>query len=233
MATTTKQLEERLQMTFTNRALLDEALTHRSYLNEHPEWKAAHNERLEFLGDAVLELVTTEHLFTEFPEQSEGRLTNLRAALVRTETLAKVGEALELYGLLRLSRGEARERGRAREQILANAVEALIGAVYLDQGFTVAQRVVQQHVLTLLPEVIAEDAVRDAKSRFQEEAQGRLGVTPHYKVLDEWGPDHQRKFRIGAFLGEELAGEGQGASKQDAQQAAAAAALEQRGWLGE
>lgn len=217
-------------MTFEDRALLDEALTHRSYLNEHPEWKGKHNERLEFLGDAVLELVVTEHLFREFPDQPEGRLTNLRAALVRTETLASVGESLALYTLLKLSRGEAREKGRAREQILANAVEALIGAIYLDQRFAVAERVVQQHVLTRLPDVIAEDAVRDAKSRFQEEAQGRIGITPHYKVLEEWGPDHQRKFRVGAFLSDDLAGEGEGDSKQDAQQAAALDAIQKKDW---
>lgn len=223
-------LEEKIGITFNARALFDEAMTHRSYINEHPDWPGRHNERLEFLGDAVLELAVTQHLFNEFPKEPEGRLTNLRAALVRTETLAVVGADLGLFTALRLSRGEANDTGRARDQILANAMEALIGAIFLDQGFAEADRFVQRFILVRLPEVIAQKRVKDAKSKFQEEAQGRVGVTPHYEVMKKWGPDHMRRFRVGAYLGAELAGEGEGASKQDAQQAAAENALEKKKW---
>lgn len=230
MASTTEALQKRIGISFSDGALLDEALTHRSYINEHPDWPGRHNERLEFLGDAVLELAVTRHLFSEFPKEPEGRMTNLRAALVRTETLALVGAELELFAALRLSRGEANDTGRARDQILANAMEALIGAIFLDQGFEAADRFVQRFILVRLPEVIAQKKVKDAKSKFQEEAQGRMGVTPHYEVLKKWGPDHLRRFQVGAYLGDELAGEGEGQSKQEAQQAAAKDALSKRKW---
>ena len=224
------QLAQRLGVSFRVIALLEEALTHRSYLNEHPEWARAHNERLEFLGDAVLELVVTQHLFRAYPDATEGELTNLRAALVRTETLADAAKDLYLNGFLLLSRGEARDTGRAREAILANTIEAIIGAIFLDQGFAIAEEFVTRVVLAKLSSVIAQEKVRDAKSRFQEIAQDRLGLTPHYAVLEEWGPDHARSFRVGAMLGDEVAGVGEGASKQDAQQEAATAALRAKGW---
>ena len=226
-------LERRLGVSFKDKTLLSEALTHRSYLNEHPQWKGSHNERLEFLGDAVLELVVTEHLFATFPEHPEGKLTNLRAALVRTETLAEVGADLKLIGAILLSRGEAQDSGRARDQILANTMEALIGALFLDQGYDAADGFISRVLLPKLPDVIAQNRVKDAKSLFQEEAQGRLGVTPHYEVVKAWGPDHKRRFKIGAYLAGKLAGEGEGESKQDAQQAAAEDALKKKGWQGQ
>lgn len=230
MTTKSEALESRIGVSFSDSKLLIEALTHRSYMNEHPEWKGHHNERLEFLGDAVLELSVTRHLFEEFPDDAEGRLTNLRAALVRTETLAIVGAELQLIDAMRLSRGEAKDSGRARDQILANAMEALIGAMFLDQGFDVVDKFIQEFILSKLPDVIAQKKVKDAKSILQEEAQSRLSLTPHYEVLKKWGPDHQRQFQIGAYLGGDLAGEGEGASKQDAQQAAAADALQKKKW---
>jgi ribonuclease-3 len=224
------KLAERFGLRFNDLGLFEEALTHRSYLNEHPEWMRPHNERLEFLGDAVLELVVTEHLFRLYPRSSEGELTNLRAALVRAEMLSKIAQDLNVNEGLLLSRGEAKDVGRARDAILANTLEAIIGALYLDQGLVVAREFIERTVLSRLPQIIAEHRVRDAKSRFQETAQERLGVTPHYAVLEEWGPDHARQFRVGAYLGDELVGTGEGASKQEAQQRAAEDALRAKGW---
>lgn len=224
------KLAERLGVTFKNPVLLEEALTHRSYLNEHPEYSQAHNERLEFLGDAVLELAVTEYLFQAYLKAQEGELTNLRAALVRAETLADIARELDVNDALLLSRGEAKDTGRARDAILANAIEAIIGAIFLDQGFSAAEAFVERTVLKKLALVIGEQRVRDAKSRFQESAQERLGITPYYTVLKEWGPDHARRFQIGAYLKDDLVGTGEGESKQEAQQAAAAEALRSRGW---
>lgn len=229
MADFTK-IEKRLGVTFRDQNILREALTHRSYLNEHPEATQQHNERFEFLGDAVLELVVTKRLFTAYPEAAEGEMTNLRAALVRAETLAEVARDLDVNEALLLSRGEAKDTGRARDAILANAIEAIIGAIFLDQGLKEAEAFVDRAVLAKLPEVILAERVRDAKSRFQEEAQDRLGTTPYYEVLEEWGPDHARRFRIGAYVDGELVGKGEGESKQEAQQRAAEAALRAKGW---
>lgn len=223
-------LERRIGVTFVSGELLTEALTHRSYLNEHPDWRGHHNERLEFLGDAVLELAVTQHLYEVYPNEPEGRLTNLRAALVRSETLALVGAEIDLIPAMRLSKGEANDTGRSRDQILANVMEALIGAIFLDQGYAPAESFIQRFILTKLSDVIAGKKVKDAKSMFQEESQARVGLTPRYDVRKEWGPDHQRRFRIGAYLGSELIGEGEGESKQDAQQAAAKDALQKKGW---
>lgn len=225
-----EKLAVRLGVRFKKIDFLEEACTHRSFLNEHPKHGRSHNERLEFLGDAVLELIVTEALFRQHPDAQEGELTNLRAALVRAETLAVVARDLNVNDYLLLSRGEAKDTGRARDAILANTIEAIIGAIFLDQGFSAAEEFVTATVLTKLSEVLKVEGVRDPKSRFQEAAQEHLGITPHYAVLKEWGPDHARLFRVGAYLSNELVGEGEGASKQDAQQEAAAAALRAKNW---
>jgi len=225
-------LEERIGYTFKDRTLLEQAVTHRSYLNEHPQWPVGHNERLEFLGDAVLELVVTEYLYSHYPDRPEGEMTNWRAALVNAVMLADITQRFDLNGVMLLSRGEAKDTGRARQYILANAIEALIGAMYLDGGFEACKSFIGQFILARLPDVIEKRLYRDAKSLLQEEAQDRISVTPTYRVMEEWGPDHARQFRIGVFLGKELAGEGQGQSKQDAQQAAAEDALRNKKWGG-
>ncbi len=218
-------LEERLGVTFKDRTLLETAVTHRSYLNENPGTRRAHNERLEFLGDAVLELVVTDHLYREY-ELPEGELTNLRAAIVRGEMLAKVATTWDLDAYLRLSRGERRDTGKARQYILANAVEAVIGAVYLDQGLGACTTLITKDIVQLLPGVIAKGLHVDAKSRFQELVQERFRVTPTYDVVSEIGPDHAKVFRVAVVVGTETWGEGDGSSKQEAEQAAARAALQ-------
>jgi len=223
-------LEERIGYAFKDRTLLQQAVTHRSYLNENPSWPVGHNERLEFLGDAVLELVVTEYLYQHYPDRPEGEMTNWRAALVNAVTLSGITAEFDLNTHLLLSRGEARDTGRARQYILANAIEALIGAIYLDGGYEPCKSFIGKFVLTHLPDIISKKLYRDAKSLLQEEAQERIGVTPTYRVMEEWGPDHARQFKIGVYLGKELTGEGQGQSKQDAQQAAAEDALAAKGW---
>ncbi len=218
-------LEQRLGVKFKDQTLLETAVTHRSFLNETPGTRREHNERLEFLGDAVLELVVTDHLYKEYA-LPEGELTNLRAAIVRGEMLAKVANDWGLDAYLRLSRGERRDQGKARQYILANAVEAVIGAVYLDQGYDAAARLIAQSIVALLPDVIKKGLHIDAKSRFQELIQERLRLTPIYQVLEESGPDHARNFRVAATVGDEVWGEGTGSSKQEAEQSAARAALD-------
>lgn len=225
-------LQERIGYTFKDVKLLEQALTHRSYLNEHPDWPTGHNERLEFLGDAVLELVVTEYLYEHYPSTPEGEMTNWRAALVNANMLSGITADFDLNAHMRLSRGESRDTGRARQYILANAIEALIGAMYLDGGYEPCKQFIGQFVLTHLPEIITKKLYRDPKSLLQEEAQDRIGVTPTYRVMEEWGPDHARQFKIGVYLGREIAGEGQGESKQDAQQAAAEDALQNKKWAG-
>jgi ribonuclease-3 len=225
-------LQERIAYSFKDPRLLEQALTHRSYLNEHPDWPTGHNERLEFLGDAVLELVVTEYLYEHYPSTPEGEMTNWRAALVNANMLSSITNDFDLNAHMLLSRGEARDTGRARQYILANAIEALIGAMYLDGGFQPCKVFIGQFVLTHLPEIITKKLYRDPKSLLQEEAQDRIGVTPTYRVLEEWGPDHARQFKMGVYLGREIAGEGQGESKQDAQQAAAEDALVNKKWSG-
>lgn len=209
---------------FGNLQLLITALTHRSYMNEHKKSATEHNERLEFLGDAVLELIVTEHLYLNYAEP-EGILTNWRAALVRTESISEAGNKLGLYDLMRLSRGEKRGSERAKQQIMANAFEAVIGAIYLDKGYDVASEFVKKHILSKLDGILQEGSWRDAKSRLQEVAQSKFGQTPVYKVLDETGPDHDKIFTLGVFVGGKLMGNGSGPSKQIAQQQAAQAAL--------
>jgi ribonuclease-3 len=219
-------LEEKMGVAFKNAALLKEALTHRSYLNEHPRWGVPHNERLEFLGDAVLELAVTEFLFHTYPDEEEGRLTSVRAALVNYQMLARVAREIELERFLYLSRGEARDAGRAREVILANATEALLGAVYLDRGYETAKRVVKRIVMPHLDEVMERKLYRDPKSVLQEVAQDEIKITPSYRVLGEEGPDHQKRFRVGVFFGDRQVAEGSGPSKQEAESNAADAALQ-------
>lgn len=217
-------LEELLGVHFKDRGLLETALTHRSYLNENPNLTLEQNERLEFLGDAVLELVVTEHLYKEY-NMEEGYLTNLRAAIVRGEMLAKVANRWNLNAFLRLSKGEQRDTGKARQFILANAVEAVIGALYLDQGINAVRAVIARDITALLPEVIAKGLHVDAKSHFQETAQNVFRLTPVYQLVSESGPDHAKIFRVAARIGTETWGEGTGSSKQEAEQAAARDAL--------
>ncbi|MDP3727289.1 MAG: ribonuclease III [bacterium] len=224
------QLESHIGVAFQSKDLLEQALVHRSYLNENPSFRLSHNERLEFLGDAVLELAVTEELYREFPDKPEGELTSLRAALVNSKMLSEVGEEVRLNDFLRLSRGEAKDMGRARQFIIANAFEALIGAMYLDRGYDTVRDFILRILLPRLPNVISQELHRDPKSLFQEEAQERVGVTPTYVVRQEWGPDHDKHFVIGAYLGRELIAEGEGPSKQAAQEAAARSALEAKGW---
>ena len=223
-------LEDKLFLKFNNQELMRQALTHRSYLNENPALGKNHNERLEFLGDAVLELIVTESLYEKFPEKPEGELTSLRAALVNSKMLSSVAVDIELNDYLLLSRGEAKDLGRARQYILANAFEALIGAAYLDSGYEISKKFVEKSVLSKLDKVLAECLYKDPKSLFQEEAQERVGITPTYKVMKEWGPDHARHFIVGLFLGSELIAEGEGPSKQAAQEEAAKEGLHKKEW---
>ena len=223
-------LEKKLGLKFKNKDLLVQAFCHRSYLNEKPDFYLTNNERLEFLGDAVLELVVTEDIYQNYPEKPEGELTNWRAALVNSKFLGKLARDLDFNDFLLLSKGEAKELGKARLYILANTFEALIGAVYLDRGYKICQEFIKKHLMPKLPDILEKGAFRDAKSRFQEEAQERTGITPLYKVLEEWGPDHAKHFIIGVFLNEELVAKGDGSSKQEAEEEAAKNGLEIKNW---
>lgn len=225
----TEKLKERLGITIRQSALFQEALTHRSYLNEHKGYEYPHNERLEFLGDAVLELVVTENLFHHY-ENPEGELTSFRAALVNGDMLAKIGSELGLQDFLLMSRGESKDTGRARGYLVANAMEAVIGALYLDQGYDGAKNFILEHVMSHLPEVFEQNLHTDAKSRFQELSQEKMSITPSYRVIKEWGPDHDRHFIAGVYLGEDKIAEGEGASKQESQREAAKQALIAKGW---
>ncbi|MBZ9572193.1 ribonuclease III [Patescibacteria group bacterium] len=222
--------EKKLNLEFKNKDLLIQAFCHRSYLNENPNFRLPHNERLEFLGDAVLELVVTEYLYQNYPKKSEGELTNWRAALVNSKMLSIVAKDLGFNDSLLLSRGEAKEMGKARQYILANTFEALIGAMYLDQGYKVCHNFIKKNLIKELPHIIEAGLFKDAKSRFQEEAQERVGITPTYKVLEEWGPDHVKRFIVGVFLREELIAKDEGSSKQEAEEEAAKKALEIKDW---
>ena len=226
----TPKLESTLGIVFKDKDLLEQALVHRSYLNENPRFRLGHNERLEFLGDAVLELIVTQALYGRFPEKPEGELTSLRAALVNAAMLAEVSSRLGLNDHLLLSRGEAKDTGRARHFILANAFEAVVGAIYLDRGYEPAREFAARTLLPELQRVMAAGLYKDPKSLFQEEAQERVGLTPSYEVLREWGPDHDKHFVLGVYLGPELVAEGQGPSKQTAEVDAARQALEVKGW---
>lgn len=225
-----KKFEKKIGVKFNNLDLLKTAFTHRSYINEHRKCGLEHNERLEFLGDAVLELVSTDHLFKKFPEECEGVLTSYRAALVNTVSLLDVAKKLKVNDFLLLSKGEMKDTGRARTYIMADAVEAIIGAIYLDQGYKTAEKFIANNFLSRIDEVIRELLWRDSKSYFQEKAQEIAKITPIYKVLKEIGPDHDKRFKIGLFLGSELVAEGEGVSKQDAEQIAATVGLKIKKW---
>lgn len=219
------KLEKILGVTFKNKDLLKQSLVHRSYLNENPSFHLPHNERLEFLGDAVLELAVTDYLYNNYP-QPEGELTNWRAALVNAKILSEIAKGLELEEFLFLSRGEAKDAGsKARQIILANAIEAVVGAIYLDQGMEAAHALIKKEVLSKLPHIIEYGLYVDAKSHFQELVQEKLAITPTYRVLEEKGPDHAKHFKVGAYVGNALIAEGVGSSKQEAQMASAEAAL--------
>ncbi|MBI2035289.1 MAG: ribonuclease III [Candidatus Liptonbacteria bacterium] len=220
------KLEEKIGIKFQNSDFLKEALTHRSYLNENPSWPIRHNERLEYLGDAVLELVVTEELFNKYPDFEEGKLTLLRAALVNYQFLAKITEEFDLYKFIFLSRGEAKDSEKAREVILANAIESLIGAIYMDQGLQAARDFINKFITSKVSEVVKGGSYKDAKSLFQEIVQEKQKVTPIYKILEEYGPDHKKIFRSGVFVGEKKVAEGEGMSKQEAELNAAKNALE-------
>lgn len=219
------KFEEKIGVTFKNPDFLIEAFTHRSYLNEYPKWRLPHNERLEYLGDAVLELIVSEELFVKFLNYPEGQLTVLRAALVNYQMMSRVAEEVELHNFIMLSKGERKDMGKAREVILANAMEAVIGALYLDQGLEATRAFVKKFVMPHLDEILKTKSYKDAKSEVQEIVQERLRVTPTYKVLEETGPAHKRTFKIGVYFGEKLIAEGLGASKQEGELEAAKEAL--------
>lgn len=220
-----EQIEQIIGVTFKSEDLIKTACTHRSYLNEHRSTVKEHNERLEFLGDAVLELAVTDFLYRSFPKKPEGELTSWRAALVKTESLAALADELQVGQFLLMSRGEAKSGGRTRMALLANLVEAIIGAIYLDQGYQAAATFIEKNINSKLDAILKAGLHIDAKSHFQEIAQEKEGVTPHYEVLSETGPDHDKTFEVAVYLGEKLWGKGKGNSKQTAQQAAAQDAL--------
>lgn len=224
------KFEAGIGFTFKDRQILTQAFVHRSYLNEHPTFAMGHNERLEFLGDAVLELVVTEYLYRNYPNP-EGELTNWRAALVNARMLADIAGEMDIESYLYLSHGEAKDaKSKARMYILANAIEAVIGAMYLDQGVEPVREFINRFVLSRLQHVLDNKLHLDPKSRFQESAQERVGVTPTYRVMDEKGPDHAKEFTVGVYLGDELVATGIGTSKQEGQIAAAEAGLKEKGW---
>lgn len=218
------ELEKKLGINFKDKDLLERAFIHRSYINEHTKLKLEHNERLEFLGDAVLELAVTRYLYLNF-YNPEGELTNWRSALVKTESLAEIATSLDLGNYLMLSRGEDKGGGRTRKTLLANVFEALLGAIYLDQGYDAAEKFVNDNVVIKLEDILKSKSYLDPKSSFQEIAQEKQGITPSYKVLKETGPDHNKHFIMGVYVGKKMFGKGEGPSKQAAQQAAADDAL--------
>jgi ribonuclease-3 len=225
-----KQLQKLLGVQFVSAEYLLTAITHRSYLNEHREATWDHNERLEFLGDAVLELVVTDFLFAKYPEKPEGELTAIRAALVNTVSLAAASEKLGVNDYLLMSKGEAKDVGRARQYILANAFEACIGAIYMDRGYEASKEFIAGRLFEKTDEIVRKRLWQDAKSRFQELAQEHASVTPTYETLSQVGPDHDRVFTVGVFLRQEKVAEGSGRSKQEAEQQAAEKAIEAKDW---
>jgi len=225
-----QEFEEIIEVKFDNKDLLKQALTHRSFLNENKNLRGGHNERLEFLGDAVLELVITDYLYNEYPEKNEGDLTSVRSALVNAQTCAEVAKKININDYLLLSKGEAKDVGRARQYILANALEAIIGAIYIDLGYEKAKDFILRYIAPMTDQIVKEELWVDAKSKFQEKSQDVVGVTPSYKTIKEVGPDHGKKFTVGVFIGEEMIAEGEGDSKQDAEQSAALEALKEKGW---
>ncbi len=225
-----EDFEKKIKINFNDQKLLLQALVHRSYLNENPGFEVGHNERLEFLGDAVIELVVTEYLYKNY-SNPEGELTNWRASLVNSQSLSELASELGVEKYLKMSKGESKDKnGKARQSIMANALEAIVGATYLDQGLEVAREFIEKNLITKLPFIISNNLYLDAKSNFQEEAQDRLGITPLYKVIEEHGPDHNKHFVIGVYLEEELVAKGEGFSKQEAEMEAAKKALKIKEW---
>ena len=226
-----QKLQKKLGVKFNDESLLKQALVHRSYLNEHPDFNIGHNERLEFLGDAVLEIVVTEFLYLNFETTPEGDLTNWRASLVNAKMLYEVAKDLGIEEDLYLSKGESKDKNKkSRQYILADAVEAIIGAIYLDQGIEIAKRFILANVVGRLDEILKNQSYLDPKSHFQEKAQELKGITPHYQILDETGPDHAKIFTVGLYLDDELVISGVGSSKQEAQVDAAAKGLKKMNW---
>ena len=222
--------EKKVKIYFKDKNLLKQAFVHRSYINENPKMGLSHNERLEFLGDAVLEIVITEYLYNKYPDQPEGKLTAYRSALVNATILSEVASNLGMNNFLLLSKGEAKDTGKARQYILANTFESFIGALYLDQGYEKSKEFIKKMLIGYLDEIISKKLWRDAKSYVQEKAQEEFGFTPSYKVIKEFGPDHDKQFTIGIFFNDNMIASGIGKSKQEAEQKAAEKALEKKKW---
>lgn len=226
MASSVENFENEIKVVFDNKKLLKEALTHRSYINENPDWDVPHNERLEFLGDAVLELAVTEKLYADYPKLAEGDLTSIRAALVNYQTLSKIAKEIKLDEVIYLSKGGAKETDRAKDVIMANAFESLIGAIYLDKGFGVASDFIIKNVLKMAAEILDKKLYKDPKSLLQEIIQEKNRITPMYEVIKEEGPDHNKIFEVGVYFDGVLSGTGKGFSKQEAEVEAAKDALQ-------
>lgn len=226
----TEIIEQKIGVEFKDKGLLKQAFTHRSYLNENRNLGLEHNERLEFLGDAVLELVVTDFLYKKYPKKPEGELTALRSALVNSTILAGVSTELGYNDFLLLSRGEAKDTGRARQYILANTFESVVGAMYLDQGYKACEDFINKVLTPQIKEIEEKRLWIDAKSFFQECAQEKMGITPSYLTRKEQGPDHDKEFIVGVYIGDTFVAEGKGKSKQEAEQSAARNGLEKKGW---
>ena len=223
--------EKKTKIVFKDKDLLKQAFIHRSYINENENSGSSHNERLEFLGDAVLELIVTDFLYKKYGDYTEGELTALRSALVNAVIISDIALQIGMNDYLLLSKGENKDTGKARQYILANTYEAYVGAIYLDQGYDVAEKFISGSLLPETEEIVNKKLWRDAKSLVQEKAQEFVGVTPSYKVLNESGPDHEKNFNVGILFGEDLIASGKGKSKQEAAQKAAEAALKAKNWL--
>lgn len=219
-------VEEILHIKIEDKSLFQTAFTHRSYLNEHQDYSLPSNERLEFLGDAVLQLVSSKYLYNKYPDQPEGKLTNYRAATVCTTSLAEESERLNYGKFLLLSNGEDQSGGRTSEYILANTFEAVLGALYIEKGIEFCHKFIEKELLYKIEDIVKNELYKDPKSKFQEKAQELRGITPNYEVLESWGADHERTFKVGVYLEKQLYGEGIGSSKQKAQQEAAQNALD-------
>lgn len=227
----TPQFAKKINIQFKNPDLLKQAFVHRSFLNEHPNFKLNNNERLEFLGDAVLELISTEFLFNEFPKRPEGDLTNIRASLVDSKSLTNTAELLDIEKYLFLSHGESKEKNtKARKYILANCVEAVIGAIYLDQGYKKTEKFIKKYILSRAQKIVENELYLDPKTKFQEKAQELYNITPYYKLIDEKGPDHKKIFTVGLYIEKKLVTKGVGSSKQEAEVNAAAKGLKNKNW---
>jgi ribonuclease-3 len=224
------KFEKKIAISFQDKDLLKQAFIHRSYINENKDLNLTHNERLEFLGDAVLELISTVYLYKKYPQSAEGELTAYRSSLVNAVNLASIATKLGMEEYLLLSHGEKKDKGRARQIILANTMEALIGAIFLDRGYEIAEAFILKNIMYLIDAIVAAGSWIDSKSTFQETAQEETGITPSYKMIKEIGPDHDKQFTIGVYLRNEKIAEGNGKSKQEAEQNAAQKALEMKGW---